>query len=315
MPRSRREHRHSHRNGERDVWPLTTEFNISSGIGLSRGKAAVVAVLPGMGADPDSPNSAIYVLDHGSLTRWARFAENIVCLAPGDESAIFGLEEDGKVYRITSGGPEVDWELEARGPMRRLIEVEGNLIAVGFGGQAFKRSTGGIWRDISVPRSSAKSYSDAHFEHVTAVSPDEIYAAAMDGVIWWYDGAKWTPVDCGTNLNFYAIARGTGDKIFAAGQHGIFVQGRRDAFEPIEHDAQMDFWGVEEFHGKVYLAGFTAMGRWDGEVVEPAGAAMELAEHFYDLNAVDGVLWSFGMTDVVRSDGETWERVDAEEVV
>lgn len=295
--------------------PLTEELRIVNGTARDRTEVVMVFMLDELANEPDEPHSAIYHLKDMVATRLNRYAFNIVSTDFAPDGTIFAIGEWGEV-RIFLDGAETEESYDpTRGPMRCVKVIGSDVFACGTALQVFRRR-GGDWDDMSPDAETRAEFVAGNLEAIDGFSETEIYAAGAAGVIWWYDGQDWTPVQCPTNATFHAVTCAEDDRVYLCGQGGVLAVGRTDSFELIDHGRRVnDLWGIAHFDGDVYLAGFQAMLTYDGDALDVVGDAMFMSKFFYDLNVCDGVMWSFGMKTVLRFDGEGWDRITDVDVV
>ena len=70
-----------------------------------------------------------------------------------------------------------------------------------------------------------------------------------------------------------------------------------------------NFWGIEYFQGKIYLASLNGLFVLDDGHISTIKTGLTPEIKGYRLHANDGVLWSFGVDDLAFFDGNNWQRV------
>ncbi len=91
---------------------------------------------------------------------------------------------------------------------------------------------------------------------------------------------------------------------------GVILCGHDNQWETIEQNVTTDdFWGMEWYNDKLYLACDSGLFTLSEGVIEPAVMGLENVTYQH-LHANDGFLWSFGPKHVCYSeDGIKWNDV------
>lgn len=289
--------------------PFEKKFRIVNATAFDRERFVLALMLDEYADDPDMPHSTVWLVEGDRTRNLSKHFYNVVATAFGRswEDGVYSLGHWGEFAHYI-GGEVVEEQLPvSRGPMRGMARVGDALFAVGGGTQAFMRRDGGEWVDIAPPEDLRTEFPLNILEAVDGYSTDEVYAAGAYGTIWYFDGKGWAVVQSATNLAFHAVCCGEDGTVWLCGQSGVMAKGRFDAFEIITADPDtMDTWGIAEHDGVVRAAAYTVLMRLDDDELAVDQEASALAEHFYDLQSVDGVLWSFAMKDVLRLDDTGW---------
>lgn len=292
--------------------PFERQFRIVHGRAFDRDRFVLVLMLDEFADDPDHPHSTVWLVEGDTTRNLQKHHYNVVSAAFGQtwSEGVYSLGQWGEIAHYR-GDEVIEEELPvSRGPMKCITQVDGVLVAVGAGSHAFIRRAD-VWEDIAPPEDLRAEYPLNILESVAGNAPDEIYAAGSDGTIWYFNGDDWTVVQCATNLAFYAVSCSADGTVWLCGQAGVLAKGRYDSFELFIGDTNtMDLWGVAEHEGIIRAAGYTVMVRRDGEDLIVDEEPTELARHFYDLQSVDGVLWSFAVKDVLRLGHDGWQALE-----
>ncbi|KMK65246.1 hypothetical protein [Puniceibacterium sp. IMCC21224] len=293
--------------------PFVPKFRIVNGSAFDATTMILVLMLDELADDPDEPHSTVFLVQGGTARNLAKHLYNVVSttFGPGGRDDAWGLGQWGQAVRYLGGGAIEETQLPVpRGPMRAITCAGDTLFAVGTALQAFRKRPSGDWEDISVGGTLFEDYDENILEAVAGFAPDEVYAAGSEGIVWWFDGQAWTPIQCMTNAAFHAVTCAEDGVVYLCGQSGIIAKGRRDAFEVLDtEDDLIDLWGIALYDDTLYAAGFTMLLEMVDDVLEIEEIASDMADHFYDIVACDGVLWSFGMSDILRLDGDEWQRL------
>lgn len=294
--------------------PLLNEMRIVNGVAFNKTTAAIVLMLDALAGDPNEPHGAVYQIVDSHARRLGSFPFNIVSLAyeQNFEDGLAALGEWGEVRFFRDGKIIEETFSPDRGPMRRIAKIENKHIAVGANMQVFERNDNGVWNNISPPETIRTLFEDNHMESLDGYSLSEIYATGTNGVIWYFDGKAWTPVQCPTNFSLYDVYCCEDGFVYICGQGGIILKGRYDSFELITSDQMLtDLWGIVALNGRVFASGFVSLMFLNDEILVPDEDAMNIAEYFYDLDIRDGVMWSFGMKNVLRYEGGKWKPIES----
>ena len=174
--------------------------------------------------------------------------------------------------------------------------------------QVYKRDSENLWTDISAPF-PAKS-EKVGFESIDGFSEDEIYAVGWNGEIWHYNGSKWYNQSGLTNLILTSVCCASDGIVYIAGQQGILLKGRFDAWEIIELDdeVKIDFWDLCSFKNKLFISSILQLFTLsDGQLLDVEFDGIDV-HSFYGLTKAEGVMWSIGAEDVLSYDGKKWKK-------
>jgi hypothetical protein len=197
------------------------------------------------------------------------------------------------------------------GGFLRDIRVIGNdLFAVGMGRQIHRRAGDGRWiREDEGTRQTVGDLAVAGFNAVDGIDSHNLYAAGFNGEIWHRRLGAWYRADSPTNVVLHRLRAVSPDLVYACGQQGVLIAGNHDRWKFIEHTINVDnFWGMEWFNGKLYLADNDCIYVLD-EREDLKALDLDLGPFtFGDLHADHGALWSFGAKHLaVTTDGIHWE--------
>ncbi|WP_415182318.1 hypothetical protein [Phaeovulum sp.] len=197
-------------------------------------------------------------------------------------------------------------------PIRGVSEAGRDIVACGANLRVYRRLGPDNWEEFGPGDNMSDEFQNNHLESIGGYSESEIYATGRDGMIWWYDGAHWTGVQCATNLAFLSVVCAEDGYVYVGGINGIMAKGRRDEFVVYTPPAPLrDIWALQDFRGAIYCAMTRALLTWTpDEGFVPVPEAMLLAKTFYNLGKGKEVLWSLGEKDVLRFDGAAWTRID-----
>jgi hypothetical protein len=239
-----------------------------------------------------------------------------VCYFP-ERNTLHALSDQGDVdtrgvgvassEKIKDAGTYLTGEL---GAVVQIRKIGRHLYVCGYQGQVYRREEGGwvhfddglLDREIEV--------SALHLLSIDGTSDEDIYVVGMRGRVCHFDGSRWAELVSPTNVHLHRVRCVSRDEVYICGKSGVFLKKTPQGFE--DHsvpDLDEDFWGIEHYKGKVYLATLSGLYEFDGSSVEPVDTGLEPPIAGYRLDARDGVLWSFGVDDLAWYDGSSWTRV------
>jgi hypothetical protein len=184
------------------------------------------------------------------------------------------------------------------------------VFVCGYGGQVYRRSNiGWIHADEHLLDSSPGTLS-LDLLDIDGTSPDDIYAVGTGGLIFHYDGKKWSKIDSPTNKHLTRVRCVSKNEVYACGYSGTVIRGKGNTWEDISTKDIMDnYYGIEAFGNSIYLARNSGLLRFSGREFELVDIGSKKNATFHRLHANDDVLWSFGTDDLFWFDGEKWTEV------
>jgi hypothetical protein len=241
-----------------------------------------------------------------------------------DDREIFVMGPTGRVSHHFPGDrpnprPPVEEEIDAvDGVMRsgdfmdmRLIGE--HLYACGMARQVYRRE-GAKWvradQGTVLPPGSRDVVG---FTSIDGLSEQDFYAVGFEGEVWRCFRGAWTQTDSVTNVVLQSVRVVSKDRVYACGQNGVLLRGTGNRWkvldtQPIDED---ELWSMQVFKGDLYLASETAIYKLDKDEV-PRAVDTKLGKKLTHrhLHAADGVMWSFGVKDLLLTeDGKTWRDV------
>jgi len=184
------------------------------------------------------------------------------------------------------------------------------VLAFGMFGQVYVRPQSGRWEPMGQglydPTPSVRS---PMINAMVGSSFEELYCVGALGLISRYDGRHWDSIDSPTNVSLNQAALTEQGQVFACGDLGVLVRGSGDRWEAIDTGVAGGFWGIAAFLHRVFLS--TLDGLWvfeDALGTTPIDMGLGPEITTYRLAADAKFLWSFGLGDVLRFDGQQWAR-------
>ena len=107
----------------------------------------------------------------------------------------------------------------------------------------------------------------------------------------------------------------TPERVWVCGRHGTLLSGnRREGFHPVAGVSQVaSFSRMAMFGGHLYLGAYAnPRGLFvydDGRMKRVRSGLKPDIEDVNMIEAVDDVLWVMGAKDLLRFDGDNWERI------
>jgi hypothetical protein len=206
----------------------------------------------------------------------------------------------------SASGPEFN------GQIRDARFIGPKVVAVGMSRQVYRREQKGQWAHID-QGVLAKPRDMVGFNSVDGFAPNDIYAVGLKGEIWHYDGKNWRQEESPTNVALHRVRCVSGKKgaVYACGAGGMLLRGSPDGFQVIAQGSATDnFYGLEWFEGKLYVAGLTALYVLEDDALQPVDVGLGEGVTFGDLHANDGVMWSVGARHILTTeDGGKWTQL------
>lgn len=281
--------------------------------------------------DPHEPYTRAFLFVEGREPPWTFSAhDEVICAlclwrdpAPGSLRYFAALAESGKAIILT---PTIDVERivpSDRAHHGYLIDIEqigGRLYVCGNGGQVYRRESGGHWvtMDDGIVRGSGSQATNFIAQVIGGAHESSIYVAGCDEAphlpphLEHWDGTAWSrvalPQTAGRITNMYVESE---TRVWLCGAKGTLLLGNvREGFHSVGPSGGNHlFLSVTAYKGAMYLASNLGLVRLAGSVFEDVKSG--LTPEIRDANIVDvadDVLWSIGTKDIVRYDGQTWER-------
>lgn len=258
----------------------------------------------------DVSHSILVAVDHDNWgaatdTEWDATA---IAVAQHPAQVVVMVGEDGDVVTYASGRSTSERLNPDPVLIRNAHAIAGNVFACGMKRQVFERIGNNNWRDISAPFPLKDEISG--FEAIDGYSTTEIYAVGWSGEIWQYDGSQWVDRSGDTNLILTSVCCAPDGVVYVAGQQGMMLKGRGDAWERIQWDDEIDtdFWDLCFFGDTLYVATMTALYTLKGTQLVPVDFGDAEITTCFSLTYAEGKLWSIGRDNVASFDGRQWVR-------
>ncbi|QEI07096.1 hypothetical protein FXN63_15555 [Pigmentiphaga aceris] len=148
---------------------------------------------------------------------------------------------------------------------------------------------------------------------INGTATDDLYAVGDEA--WHWDSREWRQLALPVDEPLHAIEVVSRDVIYLVGHNGTVLAGNaRDGFVNLSRtEDNQNFTSAACFEGSLFLAAPEGLYCYDANSKRIApyftGLTPELQDA-HQLEAKDGILWSFGFKDLAWFDGKDWTRVD-----
>lgn len=188
-----------------------------------------------------------------------------------------------------------------RASEKRLFRIWGlhdrAAYAVGADGTCV-RFDGEEWRSMNEGLSG-------HLYAIAGTREDHLVCAGDGGFVARYDGARWRRIELPTTAAFRGVEV-VEDDVYLCGLNGALYRLRGGELQAIEAGSH-DLYAVTRFRSEIYV-GSTASG-----VFKVEGDGLSLVKdraRGYKISASETFLWTCGLEQTARFDGEGWKKVD-----
>jgi hypothetical protein len=256
----------------------------------------------------------------------------------GDFAVFPAVETVTKVIDIDVARPP---DAPRLGYLTSLRSINGQLYVTGDGGQIYVRSGSG-WQLLNAslldgPQVKAPSVFELETEDymrqlrastsltlwdIAGTSGNDVYVCGGKGnierALYHWNGDQFSsliepssdPQDYTAALVNILIEKP--DRIWTCGHEGALLVGNaRDGFvQDAAADVDTLFYSMAIFEGKLHIAGARDIFRHDGDRLTPLRIDTDRKDRgAHTLQAIDGVLWAVSPKDILRYDGNKWERI------
>jgi hypothetical protein len=221
----------------------------------------------------------------------------------------FFLGINGAVVTMGPGQvqKQVISDTDKYGRMLRIRAIGEDVVACGMSGQLFSNA-GGSWQPIDQGLLGADGLD---FEDIDGTSLQDLYAVGIGGIMFHYDGRAWKQLDSPTNRPLSNVRCRSSQEVFVCGNSGTFFKGSASqGWQMLTDDeVRQNFWGMDLYQGKVYLAYAGGLLVHDGNAFSPVDFGLPEKIECHRVHSADGILWSIGIDHLAFYDGTGWRRV------
>jgi hypothetical protein len=285
------------------------------GAALAGGRVCIVAADWGLEDTFDRPTRLLFLGGHAPFQlQLPANIISVVAFRESDRELIAALSKSGQVFVVDSASGQVIEErlpVSARDELTRLHVAAGVVLACGMRGLVSARLDPAHWvkADAGLFATTVKIPLD-QLADLAGTAVRDLYAVGSYGLMAHYDGTVWTRLDSPTDRNLEQAITSPSGEIVICGDRGLVLHGRGDRWELIDTGLDDSFWGMAWFREQLYLATLDGLYTYHHTAgLEAVSTGLEPSPTTYRLDADDGALWSFGLTDVLRFDGSTWRRI------
>jgi hypothetical protein len=201
---------------------------------------------------------------------------------------------------------EVLTDAEEFGELFRVRAVGGHVFACGQSSQIYRYGRRG-WEHFDHGVLDLKA---ATLEDMGGTGPEDLYAVGWGGLILHHDGRAWQRLDSPTNQHLSNVKAVAPGQVYVCGNKGTLLRGYAHQWEFVgDPDFTANFWGMEVFQDKIYLAHVGGLLEFDGKRLTEVDLGVSRKVTYHRLSAGDGVLWSVGLDNLFCFDGSRWEEV------
>lgn len=104
-------------------------------------------------------------------------------------------------------------------------------------------------------------------------------------------------------IGFFDIDGTAPDNIY-----GVVLRGRFSQWTTIHDSNKRNWYSIEEYDGKIYLAGNASLACIDKGFIQTVDVGLKTIST-HRLHAKDGLLWSIGEKNILVFDGKTWKEI------
>lgn len=191
------------------------------------------------------------------------------------------------------------------GGFRSVVEIEGKAYAVGYQGMVYRLDKPKLW--VRIDDGLPGSFD---IDAIQGFDESEIYACGLNGELWLYNGKRWSQCELPTDANLTSVECAGDGKVYVAGDKGVLICGRTDAWKVIDHgETDEGIWDLQWFKKKLYVSANDCLYRLERDQLIPIDFGKDKQKSFYQLSAAKGVMWSIGEEDIMSFDGKQWTRI------
>lgn len=237
-----------------------------------------------------------------------------VCEIKRPNPGLVDLSEPGWYSFNTAAGMTTEDIIENSSPptkkrrisgFRSVVEIEGKAYAVGYQGMVYRLDKPKLW--VRIDDGLPVNFD---IDAIQGFDESEIYACGLNGGLWLYDGKRWSQCELPTNVNLTSVECAGDGKVYVAGDEGVLICGRTDAWKVIDHgETNEGIWDLQWFKKKLYVSANDCLYRLERDELIPIDFGNDKQKSYYQLSAAKGVMWSIGEEDIMSFDGKHWTRI------
>jgi hypothetical protein len=232
-----------------------------------------------------------------------------MCVVKRPAEKLVVVSPSGQVLTYVGGDQTSETITPEPFELKACRAIVGYAYACGMKRQVYRRAGEGRWTAMHAPEGDGRRVYG--FEAIDGFSEEELYAVGWNGEIWQRVKTKWSERSSPVNRILTAVVCADDGIVYAAGQHGTLVVGRRESWRVLKQDDVIDdFWDLCWFNEKLYVAAMSGLYQLDGEDLVPVDFGKDAPRSCYKLTAAQGIMWSIGQENLFSFDGSRWTRWD-----
>lgn len=259
----------------------------------------------------------------------------------GDGEVVYFSEADSQREQIPGAG-FVSEKAMKLGRMTKILQIGDQLLALGYGGQVYVRTSSQEWRFLAGPKGSddgsrnlvyfcavghqgALYFGGTETKRFTRTAEIEAASQAGDGrrlarailqakapdraVVWRYDGS-WNEVDFdypGTVIEMLPL--GGSIEIFTTNGRIVSTPDFQEFNDAFAFDKKKSFWDIKQKEKEILVYFDGTLFRWTGnmEIFEPLLPAID--ENFINVSSHAGFLGTFSPYHIYELGRDDWAEV------
>lgn len=140
---------------------------------------------------------------------------------------------------------------------------------------------------------------------------NSIYTCGTNGIIWYWDGLKWTYIKSGTRQHLHDIHCISEDLIIICGHNGTVLKGNNKlGFKRLATgSSNYNFWSIRFFEDTVYLGASKGLFMVSENQIIPCPLPLNTPSNFsvQNIDTIDQTLWVVADKFILRKFANTWE--------
>lgn len=263
-------------------------------------------------------------------TQWcAVSATTYIPTNPFEDWALVGMSQNGEVHfifenttpqeKIPGAGVGVE-DSQGLGYVSAIKQIGDHLYVCGSCAQVYKRVSANNWVHIDEGILQSPDVDEAILLYkIDGAHENAIYVIGLHKrlpKLFFWNGEIWKDIKLpkleGALTDIYIESE---TRVWVCGWNGLLVGNSIDGFKNLSTSKTLPrFYSLCKFNEYIYLASALKLFMYNPNQPELGIQEVEIGlvpevEDFHVINSTEGVLWSIGIKDIVKFDGEKWERI------
>ena len=148
-----------------------------------------------------------------------------------------------------------------------------------------------------------------NMDAIHGLSEQAVYCVGREGLIFRFDGTRWSAVEPSTNANLQCVHCAGDGFVYTAGQPGILLKGNERGFHALHTGVTDDFYSMTWFEGHLYVGGLKGLYRLEShglQLVDTKQGSFSCVA----LDSVEGQLLAVAERWLLVFDGVSWKRIE-----